>query len=178
MTVLWLLMVANRTRMKARADEDPTHEADFTAYIHAIGLDTDESIQRDVEKRSLKLINAAEGDACRYSRDLVHSCSARSVYATSGGYLGLSHCNVQVGDVVVMLFGGKVLYVLRPRGQTWDEKQTWPFLGKAYMHGAIDGQAIAGMKQAYKETSEIFTYAEHTSLQLCSRVVKVIRITR
>ena len=154
MTVLRLLMVANRTRIKARADEDPNHEADFLAYIRAIGLD--ESIHKDLQKGSLSFTNAAQGDARRYSRDLVHSCSARSAYATSRGYLGLCHFNVQVGDIVVMLFGGKVLYVLRPRARNCDEKQTWAFLGEAYLHGAMDGQAIGGMKRAYKETSEIF----------------------
>jgi hypothetical protein len=40
MTVLRLLLVANRTRMKQRADEDPMSEADFAAYIQAIGWDT------------------------------------------------------------------------------------------------------------------------------------------
>ena len=154
MTVLRLLMVANRTRMKARADEDTTHEADFAAYLHAIGYDA-QSLPDNYRKRHKDLLANAEGDARRYSRDLVHSCSARSVFATTMGYLGLCHVNVQVGDVVVMLYGGKVLYVLRPYESFPQVKHTWMFLGEAYMHGAMDGQAMA-MRRAFEEASEIF----------------------
>ena len=156
MTVLRLLMVANRTRMKTRADEDATHEADFAAYLQAIGLDNDPQNLLDLfQKRHKDLLANPEGDARRYSRDLVHSCSARSVFATTMGYLGLCHVNVQVGDVVAMLFGGKVLYVLRPCDSSQQVKQTWMFLGEAYMHGAMDSQATR-MRRAFKEASEIF----------------------
>lgn len=50
-------------------------------------------------------------------------------------------------DIVTMLFGGKVLYVLRPRGRTWGSGQTWKFLGEAYLHGQMDGTALS-MKRA------------------------------
>ena len=156
MTVLRLLMVANRTRMKARANENSTHEADFAAYLHAIGLDNDaQSLPDSYSKRHEELLANADGDTRRYSRDLIHSCSARSVFATTMGYLGLCHVNVRVGDVVVMLFGEKVLYVLRPCDSSPQMTRTWMFLGEAYMHGAMDGQAIR-MRRAFKKTLEIF----------------------
>ena len=157
MAVLRLLMVANRTRMKARADEDPTSEADFAAYLHEIGFDMkSESIPRDYQKRYADLHQTGVGDARRYSRDLVHSCSARKLFATSLGYMGLCHNGAREGDIVVMLFGGKVLYVLRPNGRTaGGGSQTWTFLGEAYVHGLMDGGALS-MQRAFKEPSEVF----------------------
>ena len=152
MTVLRLLLVANRTRMKQRADEDPTSEADFAAYLQTIRWDI-ETMPTEYRKRHTDL--CAKGDARRYSRDLAHSCAARSVFGTSLGYLGLCHFDVHVGDVVCMLFGGKVLYILRQNDRTLRSSQTWRMLGEAYMHGVMDGTALS-MKRAFKEPAEIF----------------------
>lgn len=77
--------------MKQRADEDPMSEADFAAYIQAIGWDTG-SLPEEYSKQHVEL--CAKGDARRYSRGLFHSCSARSVFGTSLGYLGLCHVDV------------------------------------------------------------------------------------
>lgn len=152
MTVLRLLLVANRTRMKRRADEDPMSEADFGAYLQMIGWDM-ESLPLEFRKRLVEL--RAVGEARRYSRDLVHSCAARSVFGTSLGYLGLCHIDVQVGDIVCMFFGGKVLYVLRQNDRTLCGGQTWHLLGEAYMHGQMDGTAFA-MKRTFTDPVEIF----------------------
>ncbi|KAK5093728.1 hypothetical protein LTR70_005727 [Exophiala xenobiotica] len=152
MTVLRLLLVANRTRIKQRADEDHMSEADFVAYLRVIGWNMD-SLPAAYKKRQIEL--GAEGDAHRYSRDLVHSCTSRSVFGTSLGYLRLCNVDVHVGDYVCMLFGGKVLYTLRPREKTLHSGQTWRFLGEAYLHGHMDGSALS-MKRACTEPAEIF----------------------
>jgi len=53
MTALWLLLEANQMRMKQRADEDPMNEADFTAYLQAVGWDV-ESLPVDYRKRKVE----------------------------------------------------------------------------------------------------------------------------
>lgn len=51
----------------------------------------------------------------------------RTVYITERGALGLGTDNVQVGDVVVILFGGTVPFVLRPQAHYWH------FVGDCYV---------------------------------------------
>ena len=51
----------------------------------------------------------------------------RTVYITERGALGLGTDNVQIGDVVCILFGGTVPFVLRPQAHYWH------FVGDCYV---------------------------------------------
>lgn len=57
---------------------------------------------------------------------------------------GLCPHNARSGDVVVMLFGGAVLYLLRPKDATDTEASDakYYFVGECYLHGYMRGQAL------------------------------------
>lgn len=55
---------------------------------------------------------------------------------TTRGYAVLAPGNVQEGDVICILFGGKVPSVLRPT------ERYYRFLGECHVHGIMDGEAV------------------------------------
>lgn len=76
--------------------------------------------------------------------------------------IGLCPHTAQPGDVVVMLHGGPVLYILREKnspGQQESEPQgrevQWYFVGECYLTGYMNGQAMEEMEKGGLE-QEIF----------------------
>jgi hypothetical protein len=63
------------------------------------------------------------------------------------GFLGLGPAEVESGDVVCILSGGNLPYVVRPLGQ--DE---FTFLGPSYVHGIMNGEAYHGVDRTRQET--------------------------
>ncbi|KAH9210809.1 heterokaryon incompatibility protein-domain-containing protein [Leptodontidium sp. 2 PMI_412] len=61
----------------------------------------------------------------------------RSFCITGEGRMGEMPQNAKVGDLVCVLFGGKVPYVLRPRG---DGRYT--YVGDCFVYGLMDGEAM------------------------------------
>ena len=59
----------------------------------------------------------------------------RSFITTKLGYMGLAPARSQIGDVVCVIKGGKVPFVLResPGG-------LYQFVGETYVHGIMDGE--------------------------------------
>ena len=74
----------------------------------------------------------------------------RLAYSTNG-YMALVSHQAKEGDLLYALFGGSVLYVLRPEGERFI------FVGECYVHGLMDGEAIQLLEtgQAVKEVVSI-----------------------
>lgn len=66
---------------------------------------------------------------------------SRVPFVTKKRYLGMSSPHAEVGDVVVVLGGGDVPYVLRAVGSGEGEKR-YRLVGEAYVHGMMEGQAV------------------------------------
>lgn len=67
----------------------------------------------------------------------------KSFFSTETGMLGLCAETVEVGDIVSVLFGGRMPFVLRPRGERVDDGTTkYEFVGQAYVHGIMDGEVL------------------------------------
>lgn len=77
-----------------------------------------------------------------FNRAVIPYCMHRSFLVTEKGYLGLGRCDVRVDDVVCVLRGGAVPFVLR-RG----EGGYWRFEGEAYVHGIMDGSYVRGARK-------------------------------
>ncbi|PMD34353.1 hypothetical protein L207DRAFT_497721 [Hyaloscypha variabilis F] len=81
----------------------------------------------------------------------------RGFCVTENGYFGLVPRRARVGDHIIVLFGGCTPFVVRER-KGWDspssEKCYWQLVGEAYVHGMMDGEALAGLKEG--ESSEEF----------------------
>lgn len=63
--------------------------------------------------------------------------AGRSFVITDKGYIGFAPEESTKGDLVALFPGGKVPYVLRPKAD-----DCYVFLGDAYIHGIMDGEAF------------------------------------
>jgi hypothetical protein len=61
----------------------------------------------------------------------------RRLFITESGHLGLGPASMMSGDIVTVLFGGNVPYVLRPL-----ENGQWHFVGECYLDGYMRGEAL------------------------------------
>ncbi|KAK1754436.1 heterokaryon incompatibility protein-domain-containing protein [Echria macrotheca] len=77
-------------------------------------------------------------------------CSGRPYVMTVTGLLGLGCPGVRVGDVVCVLYGTTVLYLLRPRADG-----TYEFVGDAFLHGMMHGEAITSPQRGPDEMIRI-----------------------
>jgi hypothetical protein len=57
-------------------------------------------------------------------------------------YMGLAAPLSRVGDVVVVLYGGNVPYVLRHIRSPSKDEQLWELVGEAYVHGVMEGEVL------------------------------------
>src|SRR3569833_263089 len=63
-------------------------------------------------------------------------------FLTKRGYIGLGTYHLQVEDSVHILFGGRVPFVLRARHDVGHH--CYSYVGHAYVHGFMDGEALEG----------------------------------
>jgi hypothetical protein len=79
----------------------------------------------------------------------------RQYVTIEGGYMGLVPQSMKVGDEIFMLTGGQVLYALRRNGNGSGERKAFSFLGEAYVHGLMDGEALQWLKEGKAELESI-----------------------
>jgi hypothetical protein len=79
----------------------------------------------------------------------------RRLFVTHNAYVGLAREEVKVGDLVTILMGGDIPFLLRER----TEESTFQFVGEAYVHGVMYGEAIDGCEgeEKGKARTEMFT---------------------
>ena len=68
-------------------------------------------------------------------------CFNRSFIITANARMGIGPTGTRIGDVVTVLFGGSVPYVLRK------QRDGYLFIGESYIHGLMDGEAIQRWQQ-------------------------------
>jgi hypothetical protein len=77
------------------------------------------------------------------------ACISRRFFWTADGRLGLGPAMLDKGDIVCILFGGHMPYVLRPDGES-----RYRFLGECYVYDVMDGQAV----EEWRRTNQPATY--------------------
>lgn len=86
--------------------------------------------------------------------------TARSIdLRKSDSYFGLGSPNVKVGDLVCIFFGCSVPVVVR--GIREGESQFYQFIGECYVHGMMDGEAVAD-----KQPNHPYRDRRYTTYQL------------
>lgn len=75
-----------------------------------------------------------------FSKALTLGGSSRCFGTTAEGYMGLFPSAAQVGDLVCVLFGGVVPFLLR------EHVGYFELVGECYVHGVMEGQAVEGQK--------------------------------
>jgi len=78
----------------------------------------------------------------------------RRVFVTQTGMLGLGPPATAEGDIVVVLFGGTVPFVLRPDA----EKQRYRLVGECYVHDVMDGQAVTKWEESGEPATDFHIY--------------------
>ncbi|RDL30835.1 uncharacterized protein BP5553_10180 [Venustampulla echinocandica] len=97
----------------------------------------------------------AEPQLPRYHRSLAaaqRSSYGRRQFFTENGYMGLGPAAMREGDLVCVLFGGCIPYILRPT----DTDNMYKFVGESYVHGIMNGEVI-NLWQQGKITKNRFT---------------------
>lgn len=79
----------------------------------------------------------------------------RAFFITQDGSIGKGPLLAQPNDIVVILFGGKTPYVLRPT----DVDGEYLFVGECYIHGIMYGEHIEKLKAEgkFEEAKTLFT---------------------
>ncbi|PTB40048.1 uncharacterized protein TrAFT101_004907 [Trichoderma asperellum] len=103
------------------------------------------SMSSSSSSRSATPIHAAihalslTGDPFKWSHEAVLVTRYRRFAVTRRGYFVLGSNALQAGDVVAVLRGGKVPFVLRKVSAGGDNER-WVLIGECYAHGLMDGE--------------------------------------
>ena len=73
-----------------------------------------------------------------YMKNVKVVSKGRQMFYTTGGRLGLGPADMEDGDLVSVLFGGELPYILRPAGQPGQYK----LVGECYIPNLVHGEAI------------------------------------
>ena len=146
--------MANRGPYWSRLDPDPSHPSNVR-WKHFF------EVFRGREPMPVEFVSEHDGTMDEgemklryletYLRVVVSRTAGRSFIITSQGYFGLAPLGARPGDVVCVMEGGAVPFVLRetPRSELAEydiqpkEKQFHHVLvGESYVHGVSDGEWI------------------------------------
>lgn len=108
------------------------HLTDFVALMADLGVDLGEN-------QLSNLSHPVAGSRPDRAREALWRFSChRTPFVTAAGHLGLGPGSIQAGDALVVLWGGQVPFVMRrePGG-------SWKLIGEAYVHGWMNGEAMA-----------------------------------
>ncbi|KAF4446867.1 heterokaryon incompatibility protein [Fusarium austroafricanum] len=106
-----------------------------------------------VREAALKKTYAVGLDMSWLQEVLKTYCERRFV-VTDSGYMGLAHHEVLEGDVIAVVVGLEWPCVLRPKSERHDDG--YEFVGDAYCHGVMNGEAVQEILNESKE-GQVFT---------------------
>jgi len=96
--------------------------------------------------------------------DIEAATTGRRFFITKKGYFGFGPESCQVGDLVAVLAGGQVPYIIRPVPHLSDMiratmgptlETCYTILGDSYVHGIMDGEVFDLMGEDEREMKEI-----------------------
>ncbi|KAI1102044.1 heterokaryon incompatibility protein-domain-containing protein [Jackrogersella minutella] len=86
----------------------------------------------------------------RFQGAFTRACSHRRFFITTGNLMGIGPETMEQNDIIVILFGGKVPYVVRELGEA-----KYSFIGECYVPGLMAGEAVEQWKKS-KHKAELF----------------------
>ncbi|XMA11456.1 hypothetical protein WAI453_004247 [Rhynchosporium graminicola] len=138
--VFWRTLMANRWYTQwAPLPEDMVENVHFETWMGRRPLpesvmETDSS-NADTEEVK-RLYCKPFTDAC------VTRCHGRSFVITEQGYIGMAPLKSKIGDIVTVLEGGYVPFILREL-----EGGGYQFIGESYVHGIMEGEALQDKRE-------------------------------
>ena len=157
----WRTLIIDRMSMSERATSHIC--ADFEALLPFGGINAspDDCLLGTGNGNSISSVDCNGGEETRsklveWLRKWNSFRIRRKIFRTERGYLGISCEHVQRGDNVVILWGGRLPYILREHGDTLlPGVRGWPSLtddtvvptykligGECYVHGLADGEGL------------------------------------
>ncbi|TVY15382.1 hypothetical protein LARI1_G005623 [Lachnellula arida] len=150
---LYMTLTTGETATFESADNNASHLADIWAYEKQ--LFEEAKVRRRKPSDRIELwgeeIYAANptGSATRFKQAVTVLSSNLVLFTTAKGYIGLGPPSMLEGDIICILFGGEVPYVLRPMGSHWQ------LVGECYVHGIMQGEGLKDFNGDMSQT-EIF----------------------
>ena len=93
--------------------------------------------------------HAPTGDRVRFQNLISITCKGLTFFSVSQGWHGTASGAIEPGDVVAILFGSRVPFILRKHNSGYR------LVGDCYVQGLMDGEAMAMLKNGELE-SEMF----------------------
>jgi hypothetical protein len=120
----------------AGLDNDPSFQADAVAWFvqHAKLFHNASLSQR------LKQLVEKRPDPGRFHEAFVRACVDRRFFVTKTGLMGIGPDTMNAGDIIGVLFGGRVPYLLRAVDTGFE------FIGECYVPGLMNGEAVQTWK--------------------------------
>ncbi|KAI1211256.1 heterokaryon incompatibility protein-domain-containing protein [Annulohypoxylon truncatum] len=79
----------------------------------------------------------------RFREAFTRACLHRRFFVTAGSLMGIGPETMERSDIIVILFGGKVPYVVRELGEG-----KYSFIGECYVPGLMTGEAVEQWKKS------------------------------
>ncbi|KAI1142678.1 heterokaryon incompatibility protein-domain-containing protein [Hypoxylon sp. FL0543] len=95
------------------------------------------------------------GAGMLFQASLLRSCMGRKFFLTTGGFMGIGPASMRPDDLVVVILGVTVPFIVRKTGT--QESPSYILIGECYVNGIMDGELVQAQQRAGKE-AELFTF--------------------
>ncbi|KAI0545031.1 HET domain-containing protein [Xylaria curta] len=112
---------------------------DGVTFLHEVLIhDKDRMCFESVDKKSIDFLRqiSPSGDSEAYVTLARHFCFNRSFVMTSGGRMGIGPSDSRIGDIIAIMPGGGVPYIIRQK------RSSWVLVGESYIRGIMDGEMV------------------------------------
>lgn len=131
---LWRILISNK---RFTSGYDPAHWSYENIYL---SLSNSKDERDDADTCS---INTSRSE---YEMCIDRGIASRCLLTTKSGFVGTCVPDSCMGDVVAILFGSSVPFILRPNNNTEhmleEERSSYPLLGGAYVGGIMSGEMV------------------------------------
>jgi hypothetical protein len=120
----------------------------FNTPIHNnIPKDMERDLQGFLASKEVKYrLESKSGDPSKLVQDFMRISPRRSPFVTEKGHLGLTSQYVRQGDIVAIVSGAQVPFILRRCGS-----RKYKIVSEAYVDGIMDGEAVNSSKWEHIE---------------------------
>ena len=138
----YMTIAAGKTIDFESTENNASHRADIWAYEKQL-FEAAEASGRKPSNRiemwgeEIQVVNY-DGNPTKFQASMVNAFDGSRIFMIEKGYIGMGPSSMCIGDVVCILFGGEVPYLLRPKGSHWQ------FIGDCYVHGIMQGEGLKG----------------------------------
>lgn len=177
----YVLDLHERYMAKIRKWNEPNHAEPYDEY-DSLGLLNNAKYELREDKNFQHVFNqhpglrqrlqayAKGGSASRFCETAVAICERRRLFLTLNGFLGLGPDNVREGDVLAVLSGGDIPFLLRATqnseasfgeagapsiGEVHSPDQQYHLVGECYVEGLMNGEAVLAADGATELTAPV-----------------------